>query len=158
MKTFFPFLLSVVMLVACSNNTNHSTQTTTDPSSVENEKLIRRYFDTFNKHQWKELAGFYTENAEFKDPSFGIEPIQQNHAQIIEKYSAMGEMFPDLRDEIKAIYPSGEHCIVVEFVSTGTAPDSSSFTLPICTIFTIENGKISKDYTYYDNFEGEPQQ
>lgn len=156
MKTIFPLLLSIVMLVACSNNTNQSTQTTTDHSSVENEKLIRRYFDTFNKHQWKELAEFYTESAEFKDPSFGIEPIQQNRAQIIEKYSAMGEMFPDIKDEIKSIYPSGDQCIIVEFVSTGTAPDSSAFTLPICTIFTIEKGKITKDYTYYDNSGSEP--
>ena len=25
--------------------------------------------------------------------------------------------------------------------------------MPICTIFTIENGLITKDFTYFDNFE-----
>ncbi|WP_262892331.1 hypothetical protein ACN9ML_07985 [Dyadobacter endophyticus] len=42
--------------------------------------------------------------------------------------------------------------MIVEFISTGTAPDKSKFTLPICTIFTIENGNITQDFTYYDNF------
>lgn len=32
------------------------------------------------------------------------------------------------------------------------APDNSKFTLPICTVFTIENGLITQDFTYYDNF------
>ena len=45
--------------------------------------------------------------------------------------------------------------MIVEFISTGTAEDGSQFELPICTIFTIENGKITKDFTYYDNFNEE---
>lgn len=51
------------------------------------------------------------------------------------------------------VYPSSDQHIVVEFVSSGTAPDNSKFELPICTIFTIENGKITKDFSYFDNFE-----
>ena len=50
-----------------------------------------------------------------------------------------------------AVYPSGDKNVIVEFVSKGTLPDQSKFELPICTIFTIENGKITKDYTYFDN-------
>ena len=67
-------------------------------------------------------------------------------------------VFPELYDEVIQVYPSGDNHIIVEFVSTGTAPDDSKFELPICTIFTFENGKITKDFTYYDNFEeGEEQ-
>jgi len=51
------------------------------------------------------------------------------------------------------MYSSGDKHVIVEFISTGTAPDNSKFELPICTIFTIENKKITKDFTYYDNFE-----
>ena len=65
----------------------------------------------------------------------------------------MNKIFPDLHDKVIQIYPSGENHIIVEFVSTGTAPDNSKFELPICTIFTIENGLITKDFTYFDNFE-----
>ncbi|MBX7262129.1 MAG: nuclear transport factor 2 family protein [Chitinophagales bacterium] len=49
------------------------------------------------------------------------------------------------------IYHANEH-VIVEFLSKGTAPDGMKFTLPICTIFKIKNGKIVKDFTYYDNF------
>ncbi len=63
----------------------------------------------------------------------------------------MNQLFPDIRDEIIAIYPSGDKNVIVEFISTGTGPDGSMFALPVCTIFTIENGMITKDYIYYDN-------
>jgi ketosteroid isomerase-like protein len=95
----------------------------------------------------------YVDVSDFKDPSLGQGVVKQTKQQIIEKYAGLGEVFPDLKDSIVQIYPSGEKHMVVEFVSTGTAPNGEKFELPICTIFTIENGKITKDYTYYDNFE-----
>lgn len=120
---------------------------------ADNEKLIRNYFELFNKHQWKALSETYMENAEFKDPSFGNGIVKQSKAEFVKKYTELNQIFPDLKDSILQVYPSGDKHIIVEFVSTGTAPDQSKFELPISTIFTIENGKITKDYTYYDNFE-----
>ncbi len=101
------------------------------------------------------MANMYDENAEFKDPSLGEGIVKQTKQQIIDKYSELNGVFPDLLDKIIQIYPSGEKHIIVEFVSSGTAPDNSKFELPICTIFTIENGLITKDFTYFDNFEEE---
>jgi ketosteroid isomerase-like protein len=118
-----------------------------------NEKLVKEYFELFNKHDWVKMAGMYAEPAEFKDPSLGQGIVSQTREQVIAKYSQLSEMFPDLKDEIVNIYPSGEKHIIVEFKSTGTALDSTKFELPICTIFTIENGIITKDFAYYDNFE-----
>ena len=66
-------------------------------------------------------------------------------------------MFPDVKDNVIHTYPSGDNHIIVEFISSGTAPDQTKFELPICTIFTIENGLITKDYTYFDN-SSKPQQ
>lgn len=123
------------------------------PVSMENEQLVKQYFEYFNNHQWKEMAELYTERAEFKDPSLGNGVVPQTRAQIIEKYAGMKNTFPDIHDELVQVYPSGDRHVIVEFISKGTAPDGSKFELPICTIFTIENGKITKDYTYYDNFE-----
>lgn len=121
--------------------------------STEQEKLVEQYFDHFNKHDWTKMADMYTETADFKDPSLGLGIVKQTRAQIIKKYSELHQTFPDLHDQVVNTYPSGKNHIVVEFVSTGTAPDNSKFELPICTIFTIENGLITKDFTYYDNFE-----
>ena len=133
------------MLISC-NNSNEKIQT-------ENAKLIENYFKLFNEHKWKELSELYFENAEFKDPSFGNGIMKHSKAEFIKKYTELNQVFPDLKDKVIQVYPSGDKNMIVEFVSTGTAPDRSKFELPISTIFTIENGKITKDYTYYDNFE-----
>jgi len=121
--------------------------------NIENQQLIQQYFKLFNDHKWKELSEMYVENAEFKDPSLGNGITRQSKNNFVKKYTELNQIFPDLKDKIIQIYPSGDKNIIVEFVSTGTAPDQSKFELPICTIFTIEDGKITKDFTYYDNFD-----
>jgi len=136
------------MFFSC-NNQNQSKMLDTS----KNEKLIRQYFDHFNNHDWKSMSEMYTETAAFKDPSLGVGLVKQSRKQTAEKYTELNSVFPDLHDKIIQIYPSGEKHIIVEFVSSGTAPDNSRFELPICTIFTIENGLITRDFTYYDNFE-----
>ncbi len=147
MKTI-KILISVILLASTLISCNSSNEKT----NAENEKLIRNYFELFNKHQWKELSEMYAENAQFKDPSLGTGVVKQSKSEFVKKYSDLNQMFPDIKDNVSQIYISGNN-VIVEFVSTGTAPDQSKFELPICTIFTIENGKIIKDFTYYDNFD-----
>ena len=120
---------------------------------TQNITLIKQYFQYFNEHNWAKMAEMSTENSEFKNPTFGIGIVKQTRTEIIKKYSELNKSFSDLKDEVLQIYPSGEQHMIVEFVSSGTAPDGSKFELPICTIFTIENEKITKDFTYFDNFE-----
>ena len=120
---------------------------------VQSEQLVKAYFAHFNNHDWEKMAAMYADVAEFKDPSLGPGIVPQTRRQIIEKYAGLAAMFPDIKDRIVNIYPSGDKHVVVEFISTGTAPDGTKFELPICTIFTIENGKITKDFTYFDNSE-----
>ena len=141
-------LLSIFTILSCTNKPKTNIMKTS-----ENEKLIKTYFEHFNNHDWKKMSEMYIETAEFKDPSLGAGIVKQTQKQIMDKYSELNKVFPDLKDEVIATYPSGENHIIVEFISTGTAPDNTKFELPICTIFTIENGKITKDFTYFDNFE-----
>ena len=142
-------IIAIFTLISC-NPKNQKNMTMTD-----NEKLVKQYFEHFNNHEWTKMANLYTEISDFKDPSLGIGIIKQTRQQIIEKYSELTKVFPDLHDKIIQIYPSGDEHIIVEFVSSGTAPDNSRFELPICTILTIENGLITKDFSYFDNFEEE---
>ncbi|MDR2166133.1 MAG: nuclear transport factor 2 family protein [Zoogloeaceae bacterium] len=116
-------------------------------------EFVRTYFDTFNRHDWEKLASMYSPSAEFKDPSLGPGVVKQSREDFIGKYSGLSEAFSDMKNTVIAIYPSGDKNIIVEFVSSGTAPDGTKFELPICTIFEIENGLITKDFTYYDNLE-----
>lgn len=146
MKNFIKILIVAFALYSCNYKTKINMENT------DNEKLVKTYFENFNNHEWQKMANMYTEISEFKDPSLGTGIVKQTRQQIIEKYSDLNKVFPDLHDEVLQTYPSGDNHIIVEFVSSGTAPDNSKFELPICTILTIENGKITKDFTYFDNF------
>jgi hypothetical protein len=150
MRKLFTIVIAVFILVSC-NNQNQSNII----DSSNNEKIVKQYFEYFNSHNWKKMAEMYTETADFKDPSFGKGIVKQTRKQTEDKYAELNKIFPDLHDKVIQIYPSGENHIVVEFVSTGKAPDNSKLELPICTIFTIENGLISKDFTYFDNFQAD---
>ena len=142
MKETLLILSLFIALFSCNNSTNQSS---------ENQTIIKQLYEHFNKHEWQKMANLYVEVTDFKDPSFGAEITKQTRQQTVEKYSEMAKMFPNIKDEVVQIYNSGNNVVVVEFVSTGTAPDGSKFKMPICSIYTIENGKIAKDFTYYDN-------
>mgnify|MGYP006172674305 FL=1 len=145
MKYLATLILASILLVSCSNHQQNG--------QLENEKLIKKYYQLFNNHQWIEMAKMYAPISEFKDPSLGQGIVKQSREDIVIKYAGLQEMFPNVKDEIVQIYPSDDKHLVVEFISKGTAADGSTLELPICTIFTIENGLITKDFTYYDNFE-----
>lgn len=83
------------------------------------------------------MADMYAKISEFKNPSLRQGILKQTRQQIIDKYSELNKVFPDLHDQVIQTYPSGDKHIIVEFVSSGTAPDNSKFELPICTILTI---------------------
>lgn len=101
-----------------------------ETTSKRNEAIAWQLFEHFNRHDWKRMAALYTETADFKDPSFGKTTVQQTRAQTIEKYSQLQQMFPDLRDSVIAVYPSGEHHITIEFIFKGTSARGASFVLP----------------------------
>ena len=146
MKKLLPLFLTIFAFIACNNEGKAPLQTN------QNEKLIKQFFEHFNNHDFVKMASMYVEVAEFKDPTLGKGVVKQTREQTIKIYSELQKTFPNVKDSIKAIYLSGENHAVVEFISSGTAPDSSVLELPICTIFTIEKGFITKDFTYFDNF------
>jgi ketosteroid isomerase-like protein len=120
------------------------------PSGGENVEKARAMFDAFNRHDWSAMASFYSEPASFLDPSFGTGYVNKIREETAAKYAEMEKMFPDIHDELVGVYPSGDK-VTVEFISTGTAPDSTKFKLPIITVLTFKDGLIVKDATYYDN-------
>ncbi len=147
MKRVYLILVIFFLVISCNKTKEKNVEV------AANEKLIKTYFKHFNNHDWEKMANMYIENAEFKDPTLGKGMVKQSRKQIVEKYSELNKIFPDLNDKVIQIYPSGKNHIVVEFISSGTAPNNSKFELPICTIFTIKNGMIIRDFTYFDNFD-----
>ena len=149
MKRYLALIILPFALISC-NNQKQITMNTTD-----NEGLVKQYFEHFNKHDFVQMANMYAETTDFKDPSLGQGIVKQTRQQTIEKYTELAKVFPDLHDQVIQTYPSGDKHIIVEFVSSGTGPDKVKFELAICTIFTIENGLITKDFSYFDNFDEE---
>jgi ketosteroid isomerase-like protein len=145
MKAALYIITGILLFVSCSTKYENKNQ------APENEKIVTRLFEHFNKHEWENVAGLYADSADFKDPTLGIEIVKQTRQQVAAKYKELNGFLPDLNARIINLYPSGTNNIIVEFISTGTSPEGIRIELPICTIFTIENGKITKDYTYYDN-------
>ena len=122
-----------------------------ESNSANNEKVAKELFVHFNNHDWQKMADLYIENAEFKEPTSGMVAQKKSKTQIVKEYTALQQQFGDVQDSVVSVYPSGDKNVIVEFVASGNLPDKSRFQLPICTIFTIQNGKITKDYTYFDN-------
>jgi|SRR4030095_1499707 len=145
MKAALYIITGILLFVSCSTKNENK-----NPAS-DNEKIVTQLFAHFNKHEWENVAGLYADSADFKDPVLGIEIVKQTRQQVAAKYKELNGFLPDLNARIINLYPSGSNNIIVEFISTGTSPEGIRIELPICTIFTIENGKITKDYTYYDN-------
>ena len=147
----------IVSLVSCEQrNQEKTTNNLLDDlkeKQASNIDLVNTYFSYFNSNDWNKLASMYADSAEFKDPAMGPQIVRQSNQEIKRKYTEMNAIFSDLRDNIVKIYQSGENHVIVEFIATGTASDGTKFLLPICTIFTIENGQITQDFSYYDNFE-----
>lgn len=145
MKKFLILLLTAFLWLSCKDLKQQD--------RTANDKLVEAYFVHFNNHDWQKMAAMYADTAEFRDPGLGKGIVKQSRQQTIEKYTQLEKMFPDVNDHLIRIYPSGEQYVIVEFISSGTAPDGSRFELPICTIFTINKGLITKDFTYYNNFD-----
>ena len=150
MKNILLILIALTNLFSSCDNQNKNSM-----SALNNEKLVKLYFEHFNNHEWTKMANMYAETTDFKDPSLGQGIVKQTRQQTIDKYTELNKIFPNLHDKVIQTYPSGDNHIIVEFLSSGTAPDSTKFELAICTILTIENGVITKDFTYFDNFDEE---
>lgn len=127
-------------------------QKTAKQQQEDNTSTIHQLFHLFNKHDWKQMATLYADTVWVKDPSLGIEAVQHTHNDIIANYAALEQAIPDVKDSIINIYSAENNLLVVEFISTGTTQDGSTFKLPICSILSFENGKIIKEFVYYDNF------
>jgi ketosteroid isomerase-like protein len=150
MKTLFSLLAFAAVFSSC-NNDARQTANNAEKENL-NKAFIEQYFTHFNNHDWKKMADMYIEQPEMKDPAFGLKSIKMTKTDIVKKYQELHEMINDVHDEVKNIYHAGDN-VIVEFESSGTAPDSRKFVLPICTVFEIKDSKITKDFTYYDNFE-----
>jgi ketosteroid isomerase-like protein len=138
MRTLLTYSLASLLIWGCAANEDN-------PNTAVAEKL----FEAFNRHDWQQMASYYSDSARFLDPSFGKEYVIKSRNETAKKYADMESMFADLHDDVVAIHPAGD-VVTVEFVATGSVNDSIKFRLPIVSVLTFRDGMIIKDATYYD--------
>lgn len=127
-----------------SENASDGTTGTPAPEQA----LVDGYFAAFNRHDVDAVVAFYAADATMLDPTYdepvrGRDVIQQHLADLFASV-------PDVHDEVVSTVVQPGFA-AVELVATGTAvgaPDP--FTLPLASFFTITEGKIVRDATYYD--------
>jgi steroid delta-isomerase-like uncharacterized protein len=147
MKSILYFLIATFFVASC--NTGNEAN---EPASG-NEKIVNQYFEHFNRHEWDKIAGLYADSVDIKDPALGVAMVKQSRQQVVARYKQLNGFLPDLSARVANMYNSGNN-IIVEFISSGSSPDGMKIELPICTIFSIDNGRITRDYSYYDNAGG----
>lgn len=126
------------------------TNTVMQTPDTAHAEPVRKMFEAFNKHDWELMASYYSDPAEFLDPSLGKNYVKLSRAQLAKKYADLQKGAPDIKDDIAGFYISGEENVVVQFTSSGTS-GGQKWSLSICTVFTVKDGKIMRDATYYDN-------
>lgn len=119
-----------------------------DSPGDANLEIVRKTFEAFNDHDWSLMTSYYTDTAYFLDPSLGKDYVTQTRQQSIKKYTNLQNFAPDIYDSIVGMYASGNK-VTVEFISTGTS-SGQKWHLPLCSILTVEGGKVVRDATYYD--------
>jgi hypothetical protein len=149
MQTKLTFVAMAILMLSCTLPEKKVDEHAVTNKDDDHIALARKMFDAFNQHQWQVMANYYSDSALFLDPVFGKTYIKQSRSQTVEKYALLQRVFPDIKDEIVAMYPS-DNKVIVEFISTGTLASGELFQLPIITVLTFENNLIVKDATYYD--------
>jgi ketosteroid isomerase-like protein len=67
-----------------------------------NAAVVSKIFAAFNAHRWEEMMSFYAPDAVFEDPAFKTSAPDRD--QMVEHHRQLQSIFPDIRDEVKAVY------------------------------------------------------
>lgn len=121
-------------------------------NAAANVTIVRQMFDAFNAHDWAKMANFYTNPYKALDPAFGLKHVEKTHEDMLKHYGSLQEWSPNVKDSLILVEPIGKNKVLVQFVSKGNmAENNMAWELPICSILTVENGKVATDETYYDS-------
>lgn len=143
LRRLFSALLTGLVCLNCTNDES--------TAQANNVQLVKEVHLLINQHDWKKLEKLFADSVSLKEATGGSQIIRQSKQQYINNYRKMQHTFPQLSQHITQLYAAGTHHVIVETIAEGMATDSILFSRSSCTIFTIENQKISRKYTYYSN-------
>ncbi|MGA9119719.1 MAG: nuclear transport factor 2 family protein [Bacteroidota bacterium] len=122
-----------------------------------NNKIVEGRFSAMNNHDVAALASFYADSV--RGESTGWSTIFVGAPAVCQAYGRYFKSSPDLTYHITRVLDAGRS-VVVEFTSEGTILNNEQgvpeymrgkhYILKNCTILDIEQGKIVRESTYFD--------
>lgn len=139
------FWLSSLLLIVQSKAYSQSTN------------IIDTHFKALAGHDVARIAAGYADNAEIYSPNW--QGAKKGRAGAIEVYSRYFKSTPDMAYNVTHIISAGDN-VVVEYTSTGTLSNpedgtpaymkDKKYTVNYCAVFTLKNGKITREADYFD--------
>ena len=112
----------------------------------ENKKVIKRYFEVTDAHDYASMGEILHENFYGDNPISGVSGLQQRKQ--LQEY--ITSIFPDIRNEIKEMIAERDKVVVYSTISgthTGgdfmeQPPTGKKFKIDSIAIYTVKNGKL----------------
>jgi len=118
------------------------------PVGADPAATVRLKFAAFDRHDVSAIQGSYADDAILRSPD---NPELAGNAPIGEVYRHIFDMIPDARDEIQSFDQSADK-VFVQFVMSGHFKGAADqpVKVRIMSIYTVRDGRIVEDATYYD--------
>ena len=116
--------------------------------SDDTVRTVELKFAAFDRHDATAIQGIYAADAVLHSPDY---PNLVGNAPISDTYRRLFEAIPDAKDEIQSLDRSADK-VYAQFVLTGhwkAAPDQA-VKVRIMSVYTVKDGHIAEDVTYYD--------
>jgi limonene-1,2-epoxide hydrolase len=111
-------------------------------------EAVRNKFAAFNQHDVGTIEEIYARSAILNSPDYSN--LVGNKA-IAETYRKIFDSIPDARDDVQLLESVGKH-VYVQFILTGhwNRMQDRPVNVRIIAVYTVEDGRIVDDATYYD--------
>ncbi|MGH8160427.1 MAG: nuclear transport factor 2 family protein [Rhodanobacter sp.] len=115
---------------------------------VDPVKTVRQKFEAFNRHDASTIEGIYATDAILHSPDY---PELAGNSRIADTYRGLFDAIPDANDNVQNIDSSGDR-VYAQFVLSGHLKGTGGkfVKVPIISVYTVRDGHIVADSTYYD--------
>lgn len=117
-------------------------------SAIRPSEVVQSKFSAFNRHDVGAIEEVYASGATLNSPDYSN--LVGNEA-IAGTYRKLFDSIPDAKDNIQLLESVGKH-VYVQFVLSGhwNGAQDKPIGVRIMAAYTVENGRIIEDATYYD--------
>jgi len=125
---------------------------------MNQEQVIRSFYDAVNRHDFEKLSSFFADNGEFRDIS--LEQVYRGRSEIRSMGESWLKAVPDMKLNVLNIFGSGDvYCVELSMagthkgpleVPTGSIPATGKqINVPSCDVIRLKNGKIESLSCYF---------